>query len=129
MSQATLLSRMTKRQKLRLEKVKEEHMFREAALGLAKQLVDDVGLWGRHLERYGDARLSAASWFLMFNLEEHPAAPPLQDYGIGSYWTGHDPEIDRFVRARAKWALSILEEDVKDAEIVLRNLEDRNRGW
>ncbi|GAG39019.1 unnamed protein product, partial [marine sediment metagenome] len=114
--QTTMLSSQTKKQKENVEYLREQYKIAVASFQLARQLSEDAGLWGHHLERYGSGKLSPDSWWLHTDLnlsEEYPDAPNLNDYGTGSY-REHDPKIDEFVMARAKWILPQLEQELKE---------------
>ena len=84
-NQTTMLSSQTKRQKDNIEYLANKVRISAASVQLARQLSEDAGLWGMHLERYSN-RLSPDSWWLHMDLhesEEYPDAPSIEDYGIG----------------------------------------------
>ena len=129
-SQTTMFSSQTKRQKADLEYVAQQLNIALSAVNLARHLMKDVGIWGHHLERYPD-RLAADSWWLHMELhhsEEYADAPNIGDYGIGGYGA-HDPRIDEFVKARAKWILPQLEDDARSYLIEKKNLEAAAKQW
>ena len=123
-------SSQTKRQKDNIEYLANQVRISAASVQLARQLCEDAGLWGLHLERYPN-RLSPDSWWLHTDLhesEEYPDAPPIEDYGIGCYMD-HDPRVDEFVKARAKWILPQLEEELRSYIFEKRNQEAKAKIW
>ena len=130
-NQTSLFSSETPRQKANIEYLREQVKVAVASVYLARQLSEDAGTWGYHLERYLD-RLGPDSWWLHTELhmsEEHPDAPNIEDYGMGGYWSGHDPKIDEFVKARAKWILPMLEEEARSYLFELKNQEAKGKLW
>lgn len=129
-SQTTMLSSQTKRQKKNIEYLAYKVHVSAASVQLARQLSEDAGLWGLHLERYHN-RLSPNSWWLhtdLHEIEEYSDAPSIEDYGIGGYGN-HDPRVDEYVKARAKWMLPQLERDLKSFLIEKRNQEAKGKTW
>lgn len=129
-SQTTMLSSQTKRQKDNLEFLKQKLNIALSAVNLARHLSKDAGLWGHHLERYPN-RLALDSWWLHMELhfsEEYPDAPKIDDYGCGSY-REHDPKVDEFVKARAKWILPQLEDEARSYLIEKKNQEAKGKQW
>ena len=129
-NQSTMFSSQTKRQKVALEHVTQQFNIAASAVNLARHLSEDAGLWGLHLERYPD-RLAADSWWLHTELhmsEDYPDAPNIDEYGRGSY-VKHDPKIDEFIKARAKWILPQLEDEAKGALFKKMNLEAKGKQW
>lgn len=129
-NQTSLFSSETPRQKANIEYLREQVKVAVASVQLAKQLSEDAGTWGYHLERYHN-RLSPDSWWLHVELhmsEEYSDAPKLEDYGWGSYGK-HDPKIDEYVKARAKWIMPQLEEEARSYIFELKNQEARGKLW
>lgn len=129
-NQTTMFSSQTKRQKQDLEYLTRQLKIALSAVNLARHLMKDAGLWGHHLERYQN-RLAADSWWLHTELhesEEYPDAPKIDDYGMGGY-ANHNPEIDEFVKARAKWILPQLEDEARGCLIEKKNLEAAAKQW
>lgn len=129
-SQTTLFSSKNKRQESNIKHLKEKLNISLHSLALARQLSEDVGTWGIHIERHR-SRLSPDSWWLDLNLhdsEEYPCAPDINDYGIGCY-RNHDPRIDEFIKARARWILPQLEEEARSFLFELKNQEAAGRRW
>lgn len=128
--QSTMFSSQTKKQKADLEYATQQFNIAASAVNLAQHLSEDAGMWGHHLERYPD-RLAADSWWLHMQLhlsEEYPDAPKLEDYGMGSYFE-HDPRIDEFIKARAKWILPQLEDELRSYLFEKKNLEAAAKQW
>ena len=129
-NQTSLFSSETPRQKANLEFLKQKLNIALSAVNLARHLREDAGLWGHHLERYPN-RLALDSWWLHVELhfsEEYPDAPKIDDYGCGSYME-HDPRVDEFVKARAKWILPQLEEEARSYLFELKNQEAKGKQW
>lgn len=64
----------------------------------------------------------------MHETEEYSDAPSIEDYGIGWY-RDHDPRVDKYVKARAKWILPQLKEDLRSFLIEKRNQEAAASQW
>jgi hypothetical protein len=130
-NQTSLVTSQSKRQQENVEYLKAQVKIAVASVHLAKQLSEDAGTWGYHLERYLD-RLGPDSWWLHTELhmsEEYPGAPNIDNYGMGGYWMGHNPAIDEFVKARAKWILPQLEEEARSYLFELKNQEAKGKLW
>jgi hypothetical protein len=56
--------------------------------------------------------------------EEYPDWPKVEDYDIGSYWTGSTDDTLRFIKDRAAWAAKRLEKSFKAACKLVHILED-----
>ena len=128
--QSTMFSSQTKKQKADLEHVTQEWHIAVGSVSLARQLSEDVGIWGMHLERYPN-RLTSISWWLHTDLElseEYSDAPRVDDYGFGTYMS-HNPKVDEFVKARAKWILPQLEDELKGALFKKESLEVAAKPW
>lgn len=79
------------------------------------------------VERYNGVH---STWYLCLEsseyLEErHPDCPKIENYTIGSYWTGSSDDTARFILDRAKWAYKIMGRQIRLARALLRLV----RSW
>lgn len=109
-------------------------------LQLVRQMAaGNYGLIPWDLERYGPERLWGPFWFLLYDLpqlakmpsvtvtrggkwvDEDPSlyesAPKVENYKIGCYRTGHSEDTERYVMDRAKWAIPVTIERIKQTAL------------
>ena len=56
--------------------------------------------------------------------EQYPDCPKVEDYVIGSYWTGSSDDTMRFIKDRMAWANKIIEKQFKAACRLVKILEN-----
>lgn len=118
--------RQTKKETQAKEQVKRLRWLHELlTLYLSEEGSQNVTITALNLQRrppgYNDYW-----WWLGFDIMENLGlsdAPNEGDYKWGSYWTGSEKDVERFVLDRAKWALPIVEEELESAEETIKNLE------
>jgi hypothetical protein len=129
--QVSLLTRRTARQDKNLGKCKEEIQLLRFQLETVQAIIDGenekgIIITALDLERYGGSRLSEA-WIWLHPLQsEETDAPNADDYTWG-YYAQHSPDVERYVRDRAKWFHPLVKEELKAAEERLEQLT--RRSW
>lgn len=128
-SQVNLVTRKTGRQMEKETQAKEQikhlrYLHETLTFYLSEEGSRNVTITALHLQRRGPS-YDDYWWWLGFDMENLGLsdAPDEENYKWGSYWTGSEKDVERFVLDRAKWALPVIEEEIKSAEETIENLE------
>lgn len=129
-AQASLLTGRTAEQDRQIEECEERIQVLRLQHQIVKAIIegeneDGIVIIALDLERYGGSRLTDSAWIWLHpDLWEESDAPDADNYTWG-YYAQHSPDVERYVRDRAKWFHPIVIEELQEAEEQLEQLKGR----